>query len=94
MEVAPPYISLSKVKPSSSGFFNQKLRVTGEVEGRCLKEAGIYARGREIHSIPVQTKSRFDRFEFNTRIEKEESLEVRVYNIFGERAQEPIEIRN
>jgi hypothetical protein len=91
-DVAPPYITISKAKPSSSGgvFGSSKIRVVGEVEGRCLKEAGVFARGRKIATISIRTKPDFDRYEFNFRIRNEDNPQVRVYNIFGDRAFEEI----
>ena len=93
IDVAPPYITLRKVKPSSSGGFfggKRKLRVEGEVEGRCLKDAAIYEEGRKKINIPVRTQSNFQRFQFNVKVDADDYPEVRVYNVFGERAQESI----
>lgn len=88
-DVAPPYITLTKEKPSG-GMFSQKVRVEGEIEGRCLQEAGIYEDGRLKFPIPVVTTSEFRRFAFNERVDGDDRPEVRAYTVFGDRAREPI----
>ena len=88
-QVAPPRIDIYRVR--SSGFFSSKVKVYGTIEGRCIKEAGAFEEGRRREQFRIPLSPEFQRYEFSTRVDRNDIPEIRAYNIFGERDIVPIQ---
>ena len=83
-DVGQPHVDIGRTK-STGGFFDDKYKVRGTVEGVCLVEAGLFQHGRKVAEIPVTTSRDFRRFEFEVKASVSDDPEIRVYNINGER---------
>lgn len=79
-----PAIEVSRER-STGNYFDDKVKVTGTIEGACLSEAGYYENGRKVEDIPLVTSRNFKRFEFQVKGRESREGEVRVYNTLGDR---------
>jgi hypothetical protein len=89
-DIGEPYIDIGRVK-SSGNVFGNGVKVSGSVEGICLSEAGLFENGRRVQSIPVNTESRFGRYEFEVKTSTDKRPEIRVYSTNGARYTMPIQ---
>lgn len=83
--LARPWIDIYRVRKTGN-FFKSKYRVEGTIEGVCLVEAGRFEEGRKDEDIPIRTNPEFERYDFSVTVNSSRDPEIRVYNIYGERA--------
>jgi len=88
-QLAEPRIEIARVKPTGNVLDN-KVRITGTIEGSCLSEAGLFEEGRKVESIAVNTSPEFRRYDFEVVSREERDPEIRVYNIKGDRDTYPV----
>lgn len=84
-QIAPPYVNISRVSRSGN-FFKNKYRIYGSIEGICLVDVGAFEDGRKIHTIQVPTSKTFQRVDFDVQVDGDRNVEIRAYNVHGERA--------
>ncbi len=72
-----PRVEISEMR-ASGGLFSGKYRVSGEVFGQCIEEAGYYEKGRLEQKFDVPYDARFKRVRFETKVRSGKDGEIRV----------------
>jgi|GEM_PF-4601401 len=77
-----PRIELGRIRPVS-GAFSGKYRVEGSVHGQCIQEVGYFENGRLKERIDFPLDDRFQRQEFEIRVQSGRRGELRAYTTDG-----------
>ena len=95
-EVKSPTITVSRTKLLTHRVLRSRktIRVEGAIEGRCIKEAGIYQNGRQKFRIPVKQSPELQHFTFNTKVTALDAPEIRAYTMFGDESRKLIHIQD
>lgn len=88
-QLAEPRIEIARVKQTGNVLDN-KVKISGTIEGSCLSEAGLFEDGRKVESITIRTSPEFGRYDFEVVSREEREPEIRVYNIKGDRDVYPL----
>lgn len=78
-----PRIEVEEARPSG-GLFSDKQKISGNVIGACIEEAGYFESGRLKERIDIPYTSSFKRYEFRIGVRTGRNGELRVYTTQGD----------
>ena len=80
--IRKPRIEIGEIE-SRGGLFSSKYKITGEVFGACIEEAGYFEKTRLKDKFEIPLSDRTKRYPFEVRVKSGKRGEIRVYTVDG-----------